>query len=76
MTEQAQVCPHCGNTNEHWDQFCLACGQRLTSVQPEEGRLHRLLRWLGLARPTDAAAPNRAFYRELYRKGPMNHGQR
>ena len=74
MTEEAQVCPHCGNTNEHWDQFCLACGQRLTSVQPE-GRMHRALRRLGLARPSNPPEPNRAFYREVYRKGPMNHGR-
>jgi hypothetical protein len=73
MTEQPQVCPHCGHANERWDQFCFACGQRLSSVQPE-GRMHRFFRWLGLAKPADPPPPNREFYREVYRQGPMSHG--
>ncbi len=24
MAEEPQLCPHCGHTNEHWDEFCLS----------------------------------------------------
>jgi hypothetical protein len=72
MTEAPQVCPCCGHTNEHWDQFCLSCGRRVTSVV-HEGLLHRLLRKLSILKPSDALGENPTGVGEAYRHTPMNH---
>jgi len=72
MAEEPQLCPHCGHTNEHWDEFCLSCGRRLTSAT-HEGRFRRLLRKLSILKPADALGDNPAGVGEAYRHGPMDH---
>jgi hypothetical protein len=69
VSQAPQVCPDCGHTNEHWDQFCLSCGRRITSVQ-RHGPFSRLLSYLGGVKDYDPSGRGHLPYRMTVTRYP------